>query len=793
VWRVNLQEFEELIVEVLGERRRPNTRQRACIDAGTETPTLIVAGPGTGKTSVLVLRALRHLLVDRIAPQDILITTFTIKAAKEIRTRILEWGEPLVARALELAEDDAEYARFLEDADVNRIVTGTLDSVCQEALGEQRAPGERRYVVMEGFAANAILSRIGNVAGERNDVPELNDYLSEYSMFAWGIGNNGEATRMVRTIIDRFVQDAVDVDQYVNAPGPYPAARAAIGRIYERYRDYMLQDHRMDFALLESIFLDRIREGRVPDTLRPLRALLVDEYQDTNPLQEQIYFELTGATGAALTVVGDDDQSLYRFRGATIELFRAFRERALAATGLDCGGPLYLVENYRSSPEIVGFYNDFIATDPQFAPARIQPPKPAINATQPSENMPVLGIFRQDAGELALAVADFFEQIFRGGGRAADAELAEPILAAPGHGDLGDAVLLGPTVNEFTKNGRERFPSLLRAELENRDMGCFNPRGRALRDQLEVRQLLGLVLLSLEPGPTGLSVDGHAGPMWLTREASRAMLDFRQAGQDLIDTDPEPVRGRTLRQVLARWQDFSRNGGGAASEWPLLDVFYAYIPWLPGFRDDPEGQVYLEAISRCAAQAATFSAYRGLLLRENDHRTASIRVAIRDAIAPIAEDLLEVEEDIMPSVPRNLLNIMTIHQAKGLEFPLVMVDVASDYKTNHHTQAFQRYPRAPSAPAKMEDDLAFATPIGPLRQQRSAMERSFEDIIRRSYVAYSRPQNLLVLVGCIQGLRYGPRDIPNISLCWRQDGSWAWRTPCDPPPPLANHIPLTLI
>src|SRR5262249_39159804 len=157
------------------------------------------------------------------------------------------------------------------------------------------------------------------------------------------------------------------------------------------------------------------------------------------------------------------------------------------------------------------------------------------------------------------------------------------------------------------------------------------------------------------------------------------------------------------------------------------------------------------------------------------HRTPSIRVAVRDAIAPIAEDLLEVDEYIMPSVPRNLLNIMTIHQAKGLEFPLVIVDVSSDSTTNHPAQAFQRYPTSPSAPARRENALADATPIGPLRTARSAVERSFEDIIRRSYVAYSRPQNLLVLVGCIKGLRYNS-TIANIALCWRQDGTWAWRT-----------------
>jgi DNA helicase-2/ATP-dependent DNA helicase PcrA len=270
------------------------------------------------------------------------------------------------------------------------------------------------------------------------------------------------------------------------------------------------------------------------------------------------------------------------------------------------------------------------------------------------------------------------------------------------------------------------------------------------------------------------------------------MTAWRAAARQLLNTRPQPVRGRTIEEVIQRWQDFSQRGIGAASEWPLLDLFYSFVPWLQAFRDDPEGQVYLEAISRCAAQAGTFSAYRGLLLREHPHRDRSICVAIRDVLSPIAEDLVAVDEDIMPSVPRTMLNMMTIHQAKGLEFPLTIVDVASDYTTNNHMQAFRRFPRMPSAPARLEDDLAPVTPIGPLRMARDAMQRSFEDIIRLHYVAYSRPQSLLMLVGCLPSLRYGS-TIGNVALGWRQDGSWAWRNPALPPTALANEIPLVLI
>lgn len=756
---------------------------------------MIVAGPGSGKTSVLVFRALRHVLVDQIAPEHILITTFTVKAAKEIRTRLLEWGEPILAylRGPLRGSLGAGYLAFLDAVDVNRFVTGTLDGVCQETLGEQRAPGERRFVVVEGFAADVLLSRIGEVARERTQVTELNPYLAQYTLFGDEPRNTGDAVRVVRTIVDRFIQDGVDVEAYSAAPGAFAEARAAIKRIHDRYVEHLHREHRVDFSLLEKIFLDRILNGAPPPALAGLRAILVDEYQDTNPLQERLYLELAKVTGGALTVVGDDDQSLYRFRGATIELFRGFIDRAQEVLGRAPAVPRYLVENYRSSPEIVAFYNRFIHNDTDFASARIDPPKPSIVAVRTSQSMPVLGLFRDSADDLATALASLLEQIFRRGGRPSDAALPEPILAAANGGDLGDAVLLGSTVAEFTTAGRERLPSRLRTSLQARGLGCFNPRGRALRDIPEVQQLLGLVLTALEPDSPALSLGDTVGQMRLTNEAVRAMNGWRVAAQQLLQSAPPPVRSRTLASTLHRWQSFATNGGGGAAEWPVLDVLYSFIPWLPGFRDDPEGQVYLEAISRCASQAATFPGYRGLLLREQPHRERSIRLAVRDILAPLAEDLVEVDEDIMPNVPRDRLNIMTIHQAKGLEFPLVIVDVASDFTTNNHMQRFRRFPEQPSPAARLEDEFAAYTPIGPLRTARSAMQRTFEDLIRLYYVAYSRPQSLLVLVGCRPNVRH-TTTIKNVATFWRRDGTWGWHGPVNGPPPvLPTAMPLTLI
>ncbi|MFW6118919.1 MAG: UvrD-helicase domain-containing protein [Planctomycetota bacterium] len=787
------------------ERFPPNERQRRCVLASPDTPLMIVAGPGSGKTTVLVLRALRLVFVDGLMPENVLITTFTKKAAEEMRSRLIEWGLRISehVRANPPNPGPPGLDAWLEAIDVNRFITGTLDSICEDTLTTYRDPGDPAPVLVEGFVGNALLARKGMFpAGAYNRAASsvdtnLADYLAPFTRSGNQPRNFGEAVAACRTVVDRLIQDRVDISAFTRA-NPHTAGRECIARSLGAYREYMADTNRMDFAGLEEEFLQRLQQGRLDRFTSSLGAVLVDEYQDTNPLQESIYFQLVRQTGASLSVVGDDDQSLHRFRGATVELFCNFPDRLSAAlSSLPAAHLEYLVDNYRSTPEVIGFLNAHITCDPDFQPARVQPPKPPVQAQLPSNGLPVLGMFRSDRDELARDLADFLDDLFCGTGRTLGVDGEDiQIVAHPKGGDLGDAVLIGHTVGEFAARWgnnppRERLPWLLRGELQERGLGVFNPRGRALRDIPQVQALLGLLLECIDPGSV------QENDALLRSDARNYLSEWRGEALRYIASDPAPTSPRTLRDFVSAWQTRTNQTSEDAAwpeEWPILELSYKLITWVPFFQDDPEGQVYLEAIGRCVAQAAAFSPYRCRIIHgQGRHDERSVRTAIMDMMVPIAENDIEVDEEIMPHVPRNRLPIMTIHQAKGLEFPLTIVDVASDFTTNHPKQRFRRFPEEPSGTHLLEDDLAPYCDIGPLRTNRTALDRAFDDLIRLYYVAYSRAQSALVLVGLDSCLRYNA-TIKHVATGWSRDNGWDWRSSVSGSTPvLANEIPLLLI
>jgi DNA helicase-2/ATP-dependent DNA helicase PcrA len=335
----------------------PDPEKTKAIDAPPAEPLYLVAGPGTGKTACLAVRVLKLLFVDAVPPRGIVATTFTKKAAAELRSRILGWGYQL--RECLLADETlSETARIRVAAvDVNQIITGTIDSLCADLLTLYRPPGTQPPVEADEYVAATLMLRRGLFDAFRyksnrlDQVLRLLDGRGPSDLFGW---HTGAKSSVLSSLADRRVHDRVDLAAWA-AGGRDPDdlhGRDRVIQALDAYDAALADGDMLDFAGIESETLHRLASGMLEDFLGELQVILVDEYQDTNLLQEQLYFELARGCGGALTVVGDDEQSLYRFRGATVELFLDFGRRFKKRFGRR-PTPVYLHTNHRSTPTTI--------------------------------------------------------------------------------------------------------------------------------------------------------------------------------------------------------------------------------------------------------------------------------------------------------------------------------------------------------------------------------------------------------------------------------------------------------
>jgi DNA helicase-2/ATP-dependent DNA helicase PcrA len=789
---ISVTDYETLVREALDIDLDQNPAQRDGVRHGGEDVLLISAGPGSGKTTVLVLRALRHVFVDDVLPDRMLITTFTRKAAKELRTRWLNWGTLLIESLI----INPEFEEAISRIDLNRCRIDTLDSLAQQAITDNRIPGEVAPIVVQGAASRLILKRasFSDVYSRYESV--LYPFFARYTFEGEPPRNRGEALAVAKTLCERLLQDRVDLRSFARTS----RAHQLIVDILSGYENRLQEANLFDFAAMELKLLERLQNGTLQDWVGGISALLIDEYQDTNPLQESIYFETIKSGRPLVTIVGDDDQSMYRFRGGSVELFTQFGQRCAAVAGRQTRR-IDMVLNFRSTEEIVGFYNTHILNDPEFAPARMSPAKPEVIARRTGIGMPILGMFRGNPVDLADSLASWLDDFIKNRVAAFIDGTRRYELTLSEEGDLGDCVLLAHTVeevkyNRFNGEADVRFASYFREAMSQRRLQIFNPRGRALRTILSVQQLLGLVLLCLDP--EGIRSEA-AFP---TNEARFFLAQWRNAAQLVIRQNPSPADEGGLGRFVDTWGRVSRGYTvkDFPMDWPVLELIFTLITWIPGFQNDPEHQVWLEAIARTIGSAGMASAYGMQILQSaKELRERSRERIIGDALLPIAENEVDVDEDIMPSVPRDRLQLMTIHQSKGLEFPLVIVDVGTHFTGNWPKQRFLRFPESISNVVRMEDDVEPHLPSS-LRGNRNPIDRTFDDLTRLYYVAYSRPQSVLMLIGCEKCLAYGRGPsldksiIPHIALGWRRDRTWPWRQAyMGRRPPIRVDAPLILI
>ena len=310
-----------------------------------EGPTLGIAGPGTGKTLAVALRGTNLLLRGLAQPEDLVLCTYSRPAARELRQRFI---------ALATAAGCP--------GDLSRVRIGTIHSLCRRMLRSHDRRGGPRpdFAVLNEDEQWRLLSRrFDDVFG-----PDLNVLERE----GWRWREPHLVIRHGRRFFERLCDELIDPEALIESGDPF---HAALGRCYERYRDLLLHEGSADFDHLQRWAAELLEDDRAAGLISAgIRYLICDEYQDTSYVQERILLRLCRHHGN-ICVVGDDDQSIYRFRGASVRNLLEFPGHFSSCHTVE------LSVNHRSHPAIVDFYGRWMATaadwsnpDPQGRPFR---------------------------------------------------------------------------------------------------------------------------------------------------------------------------------------------------------------------------------------------------------------------------------------------------------------------------------------------------------------------------------------------------------------------------------------
>ncbi len=329
------------------EARKPNAKQLEAIET-TEGPVLITAGPGTGKTFTLVQRAMHLIKTKKVeSPKEILITTFTNKAAGELITRLTDETEKLGI-----------------PFNVRDMYIGTFHSICGRILRDNIEHTRLRpnFKILDGFGQQQLVLR--NMA--RLKLLPGTEKVIKRQGTAVLLEQQWTDADDICKFVNALEEEMVDVEELKKDDNPDIVECA---EVLEEYRQILRENNMLDFAESQTECYRLLKENKnIRKDLR-IKYLMIDEYQDTNYVQERLVM-LLGGKDKNICVVGDDDQSLYRFRGATVSNILGFSDTVTKEEDEEDDGEeekdkkecvtINLEMNYRSNDKIVEFYNKWM-------------------------------------------------------------------------------------------------------------------------------------------------------------------------------------------------------------------------------------------------------------------------------------------------------------------------------------------------------------------------------------------------------------------------------------------------
>ena len=321
---------------------------------GTE---MILAGPGTGKTTTLVNRVIELLKSDDDKGKGIILCTFTRKATEELTQRI--------------------YSK-VSMGDVNRVnfLIGTIHSICYDLLSRYSTTDYSDYSILaEGEQIHFIHSKLKN--------------LGYPTTKGWSTAED------LASVFNKINDQEIDIQSldFSNDQELQLACDA-----YGLYRRILQRFRLFDFASIQSTFLEELQNDSSfkERILADFSFFFVDEYQDINPIQHKIFKELS-SVNHCITVVGDDDQCIYEFRGSDVSIIRDYKAN-YALENVPVKETILNI-NYRSTEPIVNFTNHLLQLSEQGSLEKGITPNRKTKAHQP-----VVNFFSDDSDEISFIV-----------------------------------------------------------------------------------------------------------------------------------------------------------------------------------------------------------------------------------------------------------------------------------------------------------------------------------------------------------------------------------------------------
>ncbi|MDK6566724.1 DNA helicase PcrA [Corynebacterium pyruviciproducens] len=556
----------------------PQQRQAVLHD---ESPLLIVAGAGSGKTAVLT-RRIAHLLKFRgVQPWQILAITFTNKAAKEMRERVINLIGP----------------------EANTMAVSTFHSTCARILrrNAQLVPGlNSNFTIYDSDDSKRLLQQIAK---------DMDLDIKKYS------------PRVLGNKISGWKNELVGVDQATKESSLF-------GSVYATYQQRLRRANALDFDDLIGEVVRIFHEH--PDVAsyyrRRFKFVLVDEYQDTNHAQYEFISALVGKDGSGLCVVGDADQSIYAFRGATIRNIREFERDFPNAT------TILLEQNYRSTQNILSAANAVIAHNEHRGKKNLW--------TDRGEGTKIIGYVADREEDEAQFIARTIDER---------------------HLPYNEVAIMYRT-NAASRVIEDVF---IRTGIPYRVVG-----GTRFYERKEVRDIIAYLRVVDNPDDevslrrivnTPRRGIGDKALAFVTAFASRENISLYEAMKRADEVDYLGARGKNAITKFVTMMEELR------SETPEVGDLINLITDVSGYREelekskDPRDEARLDNLNELVAYARDFASQA----RANDED---------DSVQAFLERVsLVADADQIPDAGQGVVTLMTLHTAKGLEFPYVFL------------------------------------------------------------------------------------------------------------------------